>query len=421
MKAKASKVDITPDTNKEESFTMPRAVLSDIEPGIQIMATYDASENLVKISFEKNTSLPRVLFKIIGLIIQFQCYLNAISINRGLDQFCVYEIGKFLPLSKITDLCLDNCFVEQGNYYLLLEQTSCLRHLSLARCNINDVVIERIAASLTYPLPSSKTLSILNLASNKITDTGAKFLADILRSNRQLSYLNLSDNMLTDVGAEHLLNTLLRFPLSLCELLSSRSRLMTYLKEKNEMILRLVKELRVGDFEKRTAKRKSVGAGKVMQTPKKKGLEKELSLKSVPEAKSIPNIEGLYLDKATSMAESILGEFKDPFDKENTLVIDGVVYSQGNNFLSYLSLAYNNLSYVTVKKLLKVVLYQKEMGRKPRGLVNVSIEGNLMPVACKELLQIDDLLEMGLMVHDRRFSLTPKKRGQSKTGTPGTR
>lgn len=418
-KMKVSKVMLQPDMmdtmefmKDEKSFDLPKVVLSDLEPGIQILAMYDSCDNLIKLTFDRNRAIPRIIFKIIGLIVQFHYYLHTLVINRGLDKYCVYEISKFLPYSRISDLCLDNCAIPQANYYLLLENCSHLRHLSLARCSINDDVIETIVANLTYPMPSSRTLSVLNLATNKITDVGAKILAEMLRSNRQLSYLNLSDNMLTDVGVEQLLHTLVQFPLTFAELLASRSRHMNYMKEKNAMVLRMVNELRAMDFEKRSAKRRSVSSRP--QSMKKKGLEKEVSLKSLAESKSLPNMEVIFIDRATVMAEKALGEFYDPYDKSVTVSKDGIVYSQGNNSLAYLGLAYNNLTFMSVKKLLKVLVYQRDLGRKPRGLVNVSIEGNLLPVTCVELAQIDKLLESGLMMHSRRYSL-PKKRILPKT------
>ncbi|KAL0810154.1 hypothetical protein ABMA28_010946 [Loxostege sticticalis] len=414
VKSKVSKIELTLDVDKDDkSFIVPAPVTMDSgSPGILIFTLYDSSDNLVQLRFEKNRHIPRLIFKLLGLIIKFHTSLSSITIKSGIDQYGIYEISKFLPLSNITDICLDNTFLRECNYHILLDQLNFLRHLSLARCSINDSVVGEIASTLSYPLPASRMLSILNLSSNNITDLGAKYLAEALRSNRQLAYLNLSNNRLTDQGSGYLLDTLLKFPLSFAELLSSRSRHMTYLKEKNELIIQKVQELRAGDFERRASRRKNV---RPVTTPikGKKGLEKEPSLKSVPDSKSYGNVEVVFIERATLMAEAVLGEFRDPFDKESTISADGIVYSQGNNTLSYLSMAYNNLSFVTISKLLKVLTYQKETGRKPRGLVNVSIEGNLMPKNCRELRLIDELLDMGLMVHSRRYSL-PKKRHQSK-------
>lgn len=392
---------ISPSLNKDENV-------------INLYAVYDANENLVQLKFEKNSSIPRVILKIIGLIIPLQIHLTSITINKGIDQYTIYEICKFLPMSHITEICLDNSFLKEANYYLLLEKPNLIRQLSLARCSITDEVLKTLADMLVYPLPSSKSLLILNLSSNRITDEGAKYFAEAIRSNRQLSYLNLADNMLTDCGAAAILDTLVSFPLSFNELLTSRFRHIAHLKQKNELIIQMARELRAGDFDKRSTKRKSP---KPMATAAKKtkGLEKEISLKSMPESKSMINTDSAYMDKATIMAENVLGEFKDPFSKVETFVENGGVYSYGNNALCYLNFSYNNLSFTSVKKLRNVLEYQKNMDRKPRGLVNVSIEGNFLPLQCKELFSIDHMLESNLSLHQRKTS-AHKKRPQSKPG-----
>ncbi|XP_063834883.1 NACHT, LRR and PYD domains-containing protein 14-like [Ostrinia nubilalis] len=401
--------DLDSDQERDEKSVSPS--VEDEENVINILAVYDANDNLVQLKFDKNKNIPRTVLRIIGLIIQYQIYLTTLCINKGMDQYTIYEICRFLPLSHLTDICLDSCFLKEANYHMLLEKQNCIRQLSLARCSISDEVVQTLAELLVYPLPASKSLSILNLSSNRLTDLGAKYLSEALRSNRQLSYLNLADNMISDAGADEVLNTLVNFPLSFNELLSSRSRHMAYLKEKSELVIRIARELRAGDFDRRLMKRKSVKPPPLTKKPK--GVEKEPSLKSVVESKSTTNMDAAFLDKATIMAENTLGEFKDPFNKANTFVQDGIVYSYGNNALSYLNLSYNNLSYTSVKKLAKVLAYQKKVDKKPRGLVNVSIEGNFLPVYCRELAHIDQILDVGLSSHQRRVS-SHKKRPQSK-------
>jgi hypothetical protein len=373
------------------------------EDVINIQAYYDSNDHLVQIKMLKNDKIPRVVFQILGLIIPYQVHLSIITINSGIDQYNLYEICKFLPLSHITDLCLDDTYLKSANYQIILEMQNFIRHLSLSRCRIDDVVLEAIAVTLTHPLPASKTLSILNLSSNRITDEGAKSLSTALRSNRQLSYLNISDNMLTDSGASYLLDTLSDFPLCFSELLASRSRRVEYLKEKNELASRLARELRAGDLDKRSVKRKPVKT-----VTKKTKIDKDTSLKSMPETKSAMNIEG-FIEKATNLAELTLGEFKDPFSKANTYVKDNIVHCFGNNTLCYLNLAYNNLSFTTVRRLLEVLIYQRGLERKPKGLINISLEGNSIPETCSELSNIDYILQEGLSTHHRKLSISRKK------------
>ncbi|XP_072946029.1 uncharacterized protein [Epargyreus clarus] len=410
-KINQSRVDVKDDTEKEDrstSVTQMRPVFETTTAKvIKVQAIYDTIENLVQLKFLKNTQLPRVMIKIIGLIIKFQNFLNTITINGGLDMYTIYEICKFLPTSHITEICLDGCYLKEPNYYLLLEQTNLLKYLSLCRCKIDDITVESLCSRLVYPLPASKTLSILNLSSNRITDEGAKFLANALCSNRQLSYLNLASNIITDKGASEILSTLMEFPLSTDEVLAAKTRLMTFLKTKNEMIATTIRELRMGEADKRAMRRKPSRPAPVAV----KKLKTDISQKSIVDTymKSIADMDSAILEKAVMIVDNALGNFVDPYSNTNSNIRAGVTYCKGNNVLCCLNLSYNYLSYLSLRKLQAVLLYQKLANRKPRGLLSVSVEGNNMPVTCKELSLIDDILEINLMSQTRKLSGNKKR------------
>ncbi|KAL4712436.1 hypothetical protein ACJJTC_007452 [Scirpophaga incertulas] len=374
---------------------------------VNIHAVYDTSDNLVQIKFEKGIAVPRAVIKIIALTIPYHNYLTSVSMNNRIDQYTIYELCKFLPLSYITDLCLDGVYIKDANYNIVLEQRNYIKHFSLSRCSIDDNILEALAKNLTHPLPASKSLSILNLSTNRITDEGVKFLAEALRSNRQLSYLNLADNMVTDLGADYILNIMKEFQLDDSELKESKTRRFTYLKEKNELTLRIAKDLQSDEIEQRSVKKKPA---KAILGSKKNKIEKEHSLKSVIESKTTDVYE--FLEKAASIAENTIGEFNDPFSQANRFVRDGIVYCFGNNTLCYLNLAYNNVTYATVKKLLEVLMYQRNVDKKPRGLTNVSLEGNYIPAFCRELTTIEQILS-DCLYSMRSFS-SQKKRPQSR-------
>lgn len=396
--------DDTSDSGRLQNYDLESKV-------VRINTIYDNYDNLVQIKFDKNCNIliPRTILKIIGLIVKFHIYLTSLTINRGLDRYSIHEICKILPKSHITDICLDGTFLEEANYYLLLENENNLKQLSLARCKIDDDVLKKIVKNLTYPLPSSKTLSVLNIPSNRITDEGVKYLAEALKSNRQLMYLNIADNMITDDGASALLDVLIEFPMTCDELIQSRNRLMKYLNRKKELVARMVTELRSSD-DKKSNKKKNIRPASVPGKKNNKGLEKELSSKTLSEVnKSLTTLDTALFEKAENMAFNSIGAFTDPFSTMNTISKDGVLYCCGNNTLAYINLSYNNISYFSLKKLMNVLMYQKLLDRKPRGLINLCIEGNCIPVSCKELAQIDDILEMGLMAHNRRFSGIKKK------------
>ncbi|CAG5037533.1 unnamed protein product [Parnassius apollo] len=419
--------------SKSRSKTRPKAILSktdalsdredkkviihkvsSAEDIVHIVTVLDNNEDLVQISFEKNKHIPRIVVKIIGLIIKFHPQLNSVIINQGADLYTIYELKKILVISNITDVCLDGCCLD--NYDILLENKSVLRHLSLCRCKIENDVLQNIATKLTYPNPASKFLSVLNLASNRITDIGAKCLANVLRSNRCLIYLNLSDNRITDDGAIELLGSLQEFCLTPEEILASRARYLSFLKIKNDLIDNTVKELRVGDLGKAPAKKKPALSVPTTLKKKAKGNEREGFLHSVPEttASIIDSSHAILYDKALSIVQTSLGDFTDPFFSNNTCVKDEAMYCIGNNTLSYLNLAFNDLSYIFLKKLLNVLTYQKKVDMKPRGLIYVSIDGNNLPVLCDELKEIETILEMGIKGN---LNASSKKRPQLKKGS----
>ncbi|KAF9418641.1 hypothetical protein HW555_004607 [Spodoptera exigua] len=379
-----------------ESIDDPNvSVFTGMEPDnkICIDAIYDTNHNLIQIKFLKNRKMPRKLFKIIGLIIRFQKHLTSIVINSGLTCETIYDISKFLPLSRITEICLDHTHVKEANYVVLLERGS-LKHLSLARCGLTDLVVKSIAPNLFYHEKAAKTLVALNLASNRITDEGVQYLADALRSNRQLGYLNLSDNLITDIGAQSLFDILTEFPLTILEEQSRKARRMAYLNRKLDLIIKTAKEVKITEFEKKVAKRKTVRPTMLM-SKKKSFTDKDSTNSGTGTAnltKSLGNMETLFNEKAVNIVNDIIGPFVDPFDGPSIFVKHNKTYCYGNNTLCYLNIAYNNLTYTSVKKLRNVVLSQFVQGRKPRGLINVKLEGNYVPKYCKEMADIDDML-----------------------------
>lgn len=361
---------------------------------VKIIAIY-SNEYLTQLKFVRNKCIPRPVLQIIGLTIKFHKQLHYISINSGLDPYCIYEISKFLPQSCITDICFDGSFLNEANYHILLENSTTLKQLSLSKCTIDDNVVKTIAAKLIYPLPASQTLSILNLSCNKITNVGVKYLAQALRSNRQLSYLNLASNIIDDLGAEEIFSTLIEFPLTSEEALDAKRRLMEFMKKRHELINEAVEELRANEQVKKSKKKH-----KAVSTKKGK-------LEAEPSDYIMESIEEYLYGKARTLVEDIMGEFEDPF--KFTVYKNGLFYCDGNNGLAYLNLAYNNISFCSIKKLLAVLKYQKMARRHPRGLVNVCIEGNPLPEECSELTEINTLIEIGFYTIERRKSIFARR------------
>uniref|UniRef100_A0A2A4JUS3 Uncharacterized protein n=1 Tax=Heliothis virescens TaxID=7102 RepID=A0A2A4JUS3_HELVI len=381
-----------------------------------IHTVYDQSMNLVQIKFLKNMSIPREIMKLIAHIIPLYRHLTSLTVNSGLSMETIYEISKILNVSKITEVCLDGTNVIEANYHILLDNSS-LKHLSLARCNLNDIVVKLIAERLVHPYKVARTLSVLNLASNYISDLGAKHLAKALRTNRHLAFLNISANQITDKGAGYILDILTEFPLTKKESMEKKIRHLRYLKEKMDLYLTTIQEIRLLDDERKQAtKRKaSVKAGSLTV---KRRPGKEISHGVGKSSMMFKNVnaalinERIMNEKAEAIVDQIMGPFMDPFDGKNTVVRDGKVCCVGNYALCYLNISFNNLSYASVKKLRDVVVAQKLLNRKPRGLVNVRIEGNYLPSRCSELLDIDEILGANLSTL-RKPSNSKKKTARS--------
>ncbi|PZC79226.1 hypothetical protein B5X24_HaOG216714 [Helicoverpa armigera] len=390
------------DTSDELSPILEKAMILSIRP-VYVQTIYDEYMELVQIKFLKNYYIPRAVMTVLALMLPHHKTLSSIVFNSGVNAEVMYEISQFLPTSHITELCLDYTFVPEGNYYLLLNN-EVLKHLSVAKCKINDDIVKYIAEKLTTPCPASKSLSALNLSTNKITDIGVKYLAEMLRSNRRLCYLNLADNMITDDGANSIFDTLLEFTLTDKETFERNKRLMTYLRDKADLIQKTLKELQSGDFDRKSAQRKKV----VKQTlpTKKKTLDKDPSGTA---AKSFPNVETHFFERAELAAETMLGPFKDPFCLESTVRRDDKLYCLGNNTLAYLNLAYNNITYSSLKKLCEVVTTQSVLGRKPKGLVNLRLEGNYLPKSCPELSQIDKILKAEMPILKRNSEISKRR------------
>lgn len=394
--------DIAPEVLSSDESDLSLMFFASESP-IHIETIYDHSLNLIQLKFLKNRTIPRRLMKIIGLIIPFHKFLYSITINSGLEMETIYEISKLLHISKITEICLDNTVIPEANYHILLDQ-KVLKHLSISKCKINDTVVKLIASKLEHPHVASKTLCILNMATNRITDVGAIHLGNTLRSNRQLTYLNLADNMISDKGAISILNSLGEFPLTILEIKNKWARRLKYLKDKKELMLKTVKEVRAGDFERKAARRRST-------KPIVPSLKKSKNMNSAS-GKSLPSMESFYYDKAEGIVEGIIGAYVDPFGSKYTEIRNGATYCNGNNILCYLNLAYNNLTYFSIQKLYEVLLTQRLFNRRPKGLINVMIEGNFMPSYCPELQEIDDLLQSGFSTYSR-ISAHVKKKNQN--------
>lgn len=372
-----------------------------------IDAVYDNNHNLIHLKFRNKSTIPVTFIKLMTLIVQFQPCLTAIYIKQGLNKNGLYQLNKIVKIAHITDMVLDETTIEEANYYILLDNDSPLKYLSLSRCQLNDTAVKMIASRLRFPTNASKALTALNLSSNKISDEGAQYLGDILRTNRQLAYLNLSSNLISDTGVNSILNSLITFPLTSDEINEKRSRKLIYLKEKNKFINETIERMYM-DYEKKVAAKKKMSKVPIL-TKKSKSSEVYQEMDA-----SIGIMDPVWLEKAETVAAGMVAPFQDPFSSENVIVRDSVLYCYGNDTLRYLNLAYNNLSYYSVQKLHTVIMTQRDWDRKPKGLTNVCIEGNQIPITCAELSDINVTIEIGLARMQHASGLIHKKKTAKK-------
>ncbi|KAJ8725854.1 hypothetical protein PYW08_004037 [Mythimna loreyi] len=383
-------------TDDEEVVTLP------------ITTLYDTQNHLSAIYITKfqEETIPRDTIHLLALVLPNYQQLRKFTIKRcRIDMYVVHEIGKILPSTTITEVCLDDCPLKKANYEELLQNTTFLKNLSLCRCNINDEVCERMAASLHYLESAENSLVTLNLSSNRIGDEGAKNFAEALRSNRHLRYLNLANNHISDEGASHIFNILVDFPLTHDENINRRQRFMVYLKDKLEVHRECLRKLsliqkpaeksisnasRIWSQDKiqvMPPKRSSSSHSQVKRKAKRRGSSKSISLNVLISS------EDNLLKKAELISGEIVGPFVDPFSP-SCVSAEDKPRCFGNFVLCYLNLAYNDLTILSAKKLLKVVEYQKShYNPDAYGLIKVILEGNPLPVASTELKVLQKMLQ----------------------------
>ncbi|XP_045779263.1 uncharacterized protein LOC123876901 [Maniola jurtina] len=350
-------------------------------PIITVTMVYDNYNTLTEILITKMKDVPRSLLRIFHLLLPYYRNLVRITISKcEINMYTIYKLGKILETSTITEVCLDDSPVAGANYAMLLETTK-LRYLSLCRCNIGVEACKSIAAKLHYAA-SAQNLLLLNLSSNRITDEGAKHISNALRNNRHLRYLNLADNHITDCGAGQILDILIEFPLTSDEIIIMRRRRLEYWKRRNDIYAKCLAQLchkKVNDV---SQLRKKSPRRKISST----------SLKNKSSVRKEKDADDDYIKtKAEMLTTEVVGPFEDPFRSETIKHIDGHVYSIGNMTLSYLNLAYNNLSYLSVRKLQNVIKYQNNY-KSSGGLIKVVIEGNKLPISCPELTNVDEMM-----------------------------
>ncbi|CAF4905130.1 unnamed protein product [Pieris macdunnoughi] len=316
-----------------------------------------------------NTILPIYFLKIVELCIPFHPHIYRITLRLcPVSEKTIYELSSILSKSQLTELCLDKSPLAQCNCAAILQHQTYLKNLSLNGCDLTDEDCEALAVYLKHRRRPCH-LQLLSLAFNLIKDRGAVALASMLRSNRHLRYLNLAENQVTDTGALAIFNSLIQFPLTQDEIHCKRLQNFEYLKLYRNVYANFYQEA-VATYnvkDDRSGGRKKV-AGPV-----------SLAVNQVPNVVEI-------ISTATAATLKSIGPNNNPFSE--TLNQDGQLYSIGNTSLAYINISHNNISVISVLKLIEVLRYQDHL---KEGLVRVTLEGNPLPASSPALVQLAEL------------------------------
>lgn len=364
-------------------------LLYPVEPYIPLITKYNTKGFLVELSiYNCQFIIPQRFMKLIAVCLPYNRDLNKLSIRKGgLSQECIYQISELLPLSNITEVCLDDNYVREGNYYVLLEELSSLKILSLCRCSINEVICENIVKGLEPGRPGHK-LQSLSLSSNFIGDIGARQFGHLLRTNRNLLHLNLADNGITNEGATAILRILGEFQLNEREIRKRTQRKIVFMKRKIKAYIKIINE--------ETAKRRRsiLSASYIDNTRSKSKKIFSPSKKDKPGKTVNQDLPKSNEQKMSDMVASMAGQFHDTFDDSNTVRRKNKIYCIGNLSLSYLNLAFNNLDNMILKVIRQLLEYQARLPKPSscKGLIRLMIDGNAFSDPNLALLIINALL-----------------------------
>ncbi|KAG6458608.1 hypothetical protein O3G_MSEX010962 [Manduca sexta] len=370
---------------------------------VSLNAIYDARGYLVEVAIINCPFIiHRKVIQAINLCVPFHAFLTKLVIRgHGATSILLHEIGKLLPHSNLTHVCLDDTGVPEGNYYVLLDQTSQLKCLSLNRCNIGDKACKELAVRIDFDGPAYSSLMVLELSSNFITDVGAESLGNTLKMNRRLLHLNLTGNKITDVGAKAILQHLMEFEITGSEVRHSVRRKESYIAEREIVLEKCIEEAIRQKIE-------VLSPNSTIKKSKSTKFKKSQLLNTV-EDQSISEL-------AEKMTTEIMGEFDDPFCTENVVKKKIKYFSMGNMVLCSLNLSYNQLEYPSIRMIADVLKYQSHIAKPERatGLLRIIIDGNLIPNSCEEYKAI--YLHLNKMINDKLpVNLSSRRRSSSFT------
>ncbi|KAK4884667.1 hypothetical protein RN001_000938 [Aquatica leii] len=123
--------------------------------------------------------------------------------------------------------------------------------------------------------------------------------------------------------------------------------------------------------------------------------------------KEVINLRKAFEKIVSQIIESIIKDDKHPFVRD-CVVENNELVCKGNFTLLNLNLSYNNITSSACQKIVKMLLYQQDIGKGNAGLTNILLEGNPAQETCNEINYINCFKQDMQLLNYSRDSLYSK-------------
>nr|XP_015224299.1 PREDICTED: leucine-rich repeat-containing protein 71 [Lepisosteus oculatus] len=309
----------------------------------------------------------------------------------GLTQRTLTSLRNTLSLClSLRTVLLEGTPIPEQCYHILIAEDSMLAHLSLRNNQIDEEGARLVGQALSTPRSANKSLLSLNLAFNRIGDTGAQHIAQGLRLNRTLLCLSLAHNHIGDPGASGLAQPRRAD--------SKADRPLSYPSSTS--------------LERGVKTSKSASKRKDKDPPKKE--DKPSALANQTAGGVATGGQGGATGKKEDTKVAKKGNFHKPNDKsgsaQNKVVEtqeavcplldtvehrEGCVFIPGNHTLTSLTLSGNRLTESCLPAFLSALASQGEAGSTGgTGLLRLSLTRNHFSPDCEPFLKIQEVMSI---------------------------
>ncbi|XP_041356340.1 leucine-rich repeat-containing protein 71-like isoform X2 [Gigantopelta aegis] len=357
------------------------------KPTVQVELEHPDKYDTVSELFVRGWRIDESMMNIFRQCLPVLEKLHTINLwHTGLSGETISILAGFLPQClNIRNLILDGNWLKEENWHELIGEESLVQNMSLRNCLITDKGAEGIGQALGTPKKVNTKLLSLNLAGNRITDTGCEHIARGLRMNRTLLSLSLASNQIGDKGTSKMAETLSRFPLTHEEVVERRRQISDKgSPDRNKSpspTRRADSQNRPGSVrsgvhmdktkrDKPSAKQKKDNKGKDVKEEDKKGGTRKDDKGGTKKAsiatdagKSIGKSKDRKRDKKPTPQETEMPDVPEVINPllEVADLIGDQLWVAGNRVLINLNLSRNHISAVGVQAMLKAMQYQTSL------------------------------------------------------------